>query len=335
MRKHTFVAIGLLAGTQLAIAQSSVTVYGILGGGIRNTPNLAVSEDNVTSVDDGMRSRFGFRGKEDLGGGLSAFFRLESSLRMDTGAQRDPAKFFDDKAWVGLEHVKFGSVMTGRLRTSVDEMISGSRFEAFEGYTLGAAGGRNGRADDAWDNAVYYTTPKFNNFRAGGGFRLGEGTVGNSRGVHLEYTAAPLDIGLAYQVDSESLTSTKRSFGGGASYKFTGFSLYGTYVKTTDVGATDSGSAYTGTIGIRVPVGPGEFRAAARKVDNDLIASSTSYASDVDTTQYSIGYHYPLSKRTSVNASLIRMSRKTYDAAGGVLTNRSGTGSELAFRVAF
>lgn len=335
MTKRFAMALGIAATAQLAAAQSSVTVYGILGAGVRNAPNLAVSEDRITTADDGMRSRFGFRGKEDLGGGLSAFFRLESSLRVDTGTQRDANKFFDDKAWVGIEHAGYGSVMLGRLRTPVDEMVSGSRFEAFEGHTLGAAGGRNGRADDAWDNAAYFTSGKLGDFRAGAGFRAGEDVVKNSRGLHLEYTAGVLDAGLAYQVDGESLTSSKKSFGGGLSYKFPGLSLFGTYVRTSDVGATDSGTSYTATMGVRVPMGPGEIRAATRKVDNQLIASATSRASDVDTTQYSIGYHYPLSKRTSVNASLIKMSRKTYTAAGAVATDRSGTGTELALRVAF
>lgn len=335
MKKHILIASGLLATMHIASAQSTVSLYGILGAGIRSVPNLAVSEDALTTMNDGMRSRFGFRGKEDLGRGLSSFFRLESSLRLDTGAQRDAAKFFDDKAWVGLEHVDYGSIMMGRLRTSVDEMVSGSRFEAFEGHTLGAAGGRTGRSDDAWDNAIYYNTAKLGNFRAGAGFRIGGGTVRNSHGVNLEYTAGPIDVGLAYQVDGESLTSSKKSFGGGASYKFSSFNLFGTYVRTDDVGATDSGKGYTATIGVRVPFGPGEIRAAARKIDNKLIASSTSFAGDVDTTQYSIGYHYPLSKRTSINASLIRMTRKTYNADGVISTNRSGTGSELAFRMAF
>lgn len=329
-------ATGLLAAlSTLGHAQSTVSMYGILGAGIRSAPNLAVSEDRLTTMDDGMRSRFGFRGTEDLGGGLSAFFRLESSLRVDAGTQRDPLRFFDDKAWVGLEQKGVGNILLGRVRSPIDEMTSGTRFEAFEGHTLAAAGGRNGRADDAWDNGVYATSAAFNNIRFGMGARMGEGVVKNSQGLHVEYTSAPLDVGLAYQVDGESLTSSKQSFGGGVSYKFPAFTLMGTYVRTTDVGATDSGTSYTATLGVRVPMGPGEVRASWRKVDNRLITSAVSFAGDVDTTHWGLGYHYPLSKKTSLNASLIRQTRKTYDAAGNVATNRSGMGTEFAMRVAF
>lgn len=70
--KKQLLATGLLAAiSTLGYAQSTVSIYGILGAGIRSAPNLAVSEDRLTTMDDGMRSRFGFRGTEDLGRGGS------------------------------------------------------------------------------------------------------------------------------------------------------------------------------------------------------------------------------------------------------------------------
>ncbi|HEX7890727.1 MAG TPA: porin [Ramlibacter sp.] len=336
MTRQLLVGLGLLAAASLTHAQtSSVSIYGMLDIGMRHLPDLAVSEDGITRVDDASRSRMGYRIKEDLGGGLSAFARLEHSLRVDTGQQRDPVKYFDDKSWVGLDHVAYGNIALGRLRSPIDEMTSGSRFEAFEGFSLAAAVGRAGRSDDAWDNGVYYITPSFNGFRAGVGGRFGEGTAHNARGVHAEYTKGPLDIGLAWQVDGETLSSTKTSWGGGMSWRFSAFSLFGTYVRTSDIGATNAGKAYTATLGVRVPAGPGEFRAAARKVDNDRIAGRTSHAGDVDTTHIGIGYHYPMSKRTSINASLVRQTRKTFAASGATATDRQGIGSELALRVYF
>lgn len=332
LNRRVALCIGSLFFCGLASAQSNVQIYGIIDAGIRSFPNLAVSEDRITGVDDGIRNRWGIRVKEDLGDGLSAFVRLESSIRLDTGALRDPARFFDDKAWVGLDSRTLGNIALGRLRSPVDEMTSGTRFEAFQGFSLGAALGRTGRADDAWDNGIYYITPNFNGFKAGIGMRAGERTVKNSNGVHAEYTQGPLDVGISYQNDGESLTSRKKSANISATYQFPAFMLLGTYVKTTDVGATDAGEAYVATMGVRVPMGPGEFRAAVKKAPNKNIAGFNNRSADIDTTHIGIGYHYPLSKRTSINASLVQQTRKTYNAAGATLTDRKGNGFDIGIR---
>lgn len=334
MKNPPLLGLGLLALAPAVLAQSSVNIYGMLDVGVRRMPSLAVGEDHIMGVDDASRSRWGLIGKEDLGDGLSAFFRLESSVRVDTGALRDQ-KFWDDKAWVGLDHAKYGNLALGRLRAPIDVATSGVRYEAFEGFSLAAALGRYGRSDDGWDNTVYYISPVFSGFKAGVALRAGEGSVRSSRGGHLEYRRGPIDITVAYQVDGETLSSVKKSAGGGMSYAFGPFTLFGSYVRTWDLGAADSGTAYTASLGVRVPMGPGELRAALRKVDTDRLTSATSFASDVDTTHVGLGYWYPLSKRTSINASLVRQTRKTYAASGAVATDRQGFGQEIALRVYF
>lgn len=338
MNKTPLVAIGLLAACPLlgppAQAQSTLGLYGMLDVGVRNAPNLALGEAAIRGVDDASRSRIGLRGKEDLGDGLSAFFRLEHSVRMDNGTQRD-ARFWDDKAWVGLDHKRYGNVALGRLRSPVDEMTSGSRFEAFEGFSLAAATARYGRADDAWDNGIYYISALMAGFRLGAGVRAGEGAANGSRGGHAEYTAGNLDVGLAFQSDGETPASSKQSYGGGVRYRFTMATLFATYVRTRGLGVTDSGRAHTASVGIRVPMGRGELRAALRRVDTDRLSNANSHAGDIDTTHVGLGYQYPFSKRTSVNASWVRQTRRTHMASGAVATDRRGTGTELALRVAF
>lgn len=333
------IAAGLMAATPLVFAQpsaqSSVTIYGMLDIGLRSIANLAVSETRQTLVDDASRSRIGFRMREDMGGGLSAFAQLEHSLRVDTGAQRDPARLFDDKAWVGLEHGSYGSIALGRLRSPIDEMTSGGRFETFGGFSLAAAGGRTAQALDGWDNAAYYITPRWNGFKAGIGAKAGEGLVRSSRGLHAEYSGGPLDVGLAFQQDGDTMSSSRQSLGGGMAYQFKSFKVFGTYVKTWDIGQSDAGSGYTGSMGVRVPWGPGEFRTAYRRTGNSQIAGANNRSSDVNQTQFSVGYHYPLSKRTSINTSLVRQTRSTFNAAGAAVTNRRGTGAELALRLYF
>ena len=87
MKKFSLVAtavLGLISTT--AMAQSNVTIYGILDGGISYVSGLR--NGNQTAVVSGIMdgSRFGLRGTEDLGGGYKAMFTLENRLELDTGS---------------------------------------------------------------------------------------------------------------------------------------------------------------------------------------------------------------------------------------------------------
>lgn len=88
MKKLTLVAsavMGLLS-TTAAMAQSTVTLYGILDGGINYVSGL--KNGSSTAIASGIMegSRFGLRGTEDIGGGYKAIFTLENRLELDTGS---------------------------------------------------------------------------------------------------------------------------------------------------------------------------------------------------------------------------------------------------------
>ncbi|MFC5521319.1 porin [Polaromonas jejuensis] len=88
MKKLTLVAtamMGLLSATG-AMAQSTVTLYGILDGGLNHITGL--QNGSATRIDSGIMdgSRFGLRGTEDIGGGYKAIFTLENRLELDTGS---------------------------------------------------------------------------------------------------------------------------------------------------------------------------------------------------------------------------------------------------------
>lgn len=325
------VALACLSTTAQA---GDLKIYGMLDVGLRHSPNLAVSEDAITKVDDGARSRIGFRGTEDIAPGLKAFFRLEHSLRMDTGAMRESI-FWDDKAWVGLDSATFGMVKLGRVRSAIDDYTDGTRFEAFMGHTLGASGGRGAGATDAWNNALYYVSPSWHGFMVGGGFSAGEGANKSSTGGHVEYTQGPLDVALAFQRDGESLSSTRSTVSLAGTYQFPGFKLLGTYAKTRDMGAADSGQRSSWSLGARVPAFAGEVRVSLRQTHDDQVNGLRDFSKDVDLRHVGLGYHHPLSKRASVNATVSHDQRKTYSTSGSVLAQRSGPGMELGLRVSF
>ena len=106
--------LGAFAGA--ASAQTNVTVYGLVDAGIQRTDT-----DNSGArwgLDSGLQSgnRLGFKGSEDLGGGLSAIFTLESGFNLDDGTQAQGGRLFGRQAWVGLNG-GFGTVKFGRQYT--------------------------------------------------------------------------------------------------------------------------------------------------------------------------------------------------------------------------
>ncbi|OFA03655.1 porin [Duganella sp. HH101] len=106
-----------------AAAQSSVRLYGILDAGIDYTSAAAPSGGSLVRLTSGgsNTSRWGLRGREDLGGGLSAVFQLEGTLLLDAGAADGP--LFKRQANVGLEG-GFGRVVVGRSFTTVHDLVT-------------------------------------------------------------------------------------------------------------------------------------------------------------------------------------------------------------------
>lgn len=121
MDKKLFAAITAIFLTliaQVSVAQSSVTVYGILDIGLAYQAIGGV--DNLSETRFGMNngvqsgSRFGLRGAEDLGGGNRATFTLENGFDAGNGTLLQGGRLFGRQAWVGLENDAWGYLRAGR-----------------------------------------------------------------------------------------------------------------------------------------------------------------------------------------------------------------------------
>jgi len=104
---------------ETAHAQSSVTLYGLLDTGVlfANHSKVATGQSgNQWALGTGNRqnSRWGFVGKEDLGGGLAAVFQLESGIAMNNGALQQGGRLFGRMAYVGLQSDLYGALLLGR-----------------------------------------------------------------------------------------------------------------------------------------------------------------------------------------------------------------------------
>ncbi|MFJ2987716.1 porin [Collimonas sp. NPDC087041] len=276
--------LGAIAGA--AQAQSSVTIYGIIDTGVvYSNPVLNTTTGNTGSkfsVNSGViqGSRLGFKGVEDLGGGLKALFQLEAGFSNDTGALQSDAgttTLFRRKSVVGLGG-NFGSVLLGRQTDILDDVSQWTSVQDFGGVT-GAVGHNLDRLEGTrTDNSIRYNTPDVSGFTAsaiyGFGETAGQTSAGQSFGFGGQYANGPLGLFAAYyesklgsNPSDVSLTNSAPAFVGnpgdtalktfslGASYQAGPARLYGNWSRVKQPLATDSGYIQ----GVSTSITPGNF----------------------------------------------------------------------------
>jgi predicted porin len=117
--RHLLLGGALCAAAASAAAQSSVTLYGIVDTGIEYVSHANAAGDHVIrmpAVTGEFPSRWGLRGSEDLGGGYSAVFTLESGFNVRDGSLGQGWRMFGRQAFVGIKS-PYGTVQFGRQYT--------------------------------------------------------------------------------------------------------------------------------------------------------------------------------------------------------------------------
>ncbi|WP_077034976.1 porin [Pelomonas sp. KK5] len=182
--------ISLLAGGAQAQQQSSsVTIYGSLDQYLNYMTSS--SGARVKALEDGalLRSRLGFRGVEDLGGGLSAKFQLEMGIGADNGTAADSTRSFDRQAWVGLAGTSWGDVRLGRQNGPI---FARGGYIDHNARTLGSIINVFG-TPSRYDNDVSWISPRVAGFQFEGHVSLPEAPSGNHAIVYqaaFDYVAA-------------------------------------------------------------------------------------------------------------------------------------------------
>lgn len=248
-----------LSAAAAAQAQSSYNVYGVidLSVGSMQLSGLptAAANKRITKVDGNnmVNSYLGFKGLEDLGGGLKAGFVLEAFLRPDTGASgRSDANgavpadnFWGRAANVYLQN-DFGKLTIGRQGNLLfSHVVSYNPFAGSFGLspavrlTFQPAWG-NDRGDSGWSNAITYATPNLAGFTGSVSYQAGEDTTQserNSYALSLNYANGPFAVGGAWQTvrsaeaPKVNLTQGQRQNFGmvSTSYDFGVVKLFGQY----------------------------------------------------------------------------------------------------------
>jgi predicted porin len=133
--KKSLIALAVLAASGAAMAQSSVTLYGVADAYVGSQKANAVTVSGTRLVSTATRnsvvesgglsgSRWGLRGTEDLGNGMKANFVLESGFDISNGASQQGGALFGRQAFVGLGG-GFGAVSLGRQYNAYDEVKGG------------------------------------------------------------------------------------------------------------------------------------------------------------------------------------------------------------------
>lgn len=219
--KGKFVGVGALLACQIGVAHAAVTLYGVIDTGIEfltNTPsatNPGRRGSVVRQSSHGLAaSRWGMRGTEDLGDGLSSVFILENSFNPDTGSQYDASRLFNFQALVGLQN-KYGLVTVGRQRSAYFDVLL--RYDPL-GYGAAYSITNNDfRSAARTDNAIKYlgtfgswTAIGLYSFgRSGRGEVPGEPKVDREINGGLMYTQGPLSVGATYDQFNGFTLATK------------------------------------------------------------------------------------------------------------------------------
>ncbi|SDR51630.1 Outer membrane protein (porin) [Paraburkholderia fungorum] len=176
--KKALLGMFALSAATTVLAQSSVTLYGIVDNGLVYETNQP--KGNVFGAQSGgwAQSRFGLKGAEDLGGGTHAIFQLESRLNTMNGTFAN-GSFFEGQATVGLHNDTWGQVKLGNMGSAEISQYSGDVDpQQTKRYSIGTL--VRGRIFSQAANGVEYLSPTIAGFTLQGQYDLTNSTKWNS-----------------------------------------------------------------------------------------------------------------------------------------------------------
>ena len=357
-KKIIALAVAALA-SGYAVAQSNVTVYGIVDVGYNY---FSANGNKYSGINDGgtgglNTSRFGFKGEEALGNGLKALFTVEYGLAADTGVLGTTSR----QTFAGVSG-GFGTVTMGRQyspsglwmgNTSSNGIttVHASNFlvapQSGQGFVTMQTGGGS-----RWDNSIAYQTNDISGFSARAIYGFGENvrdSFGDANsdaskfGLGVQYANGPFYATAIYQAvlanDGIANDDGNKAWMLGGSYDFKVVKLFANYVKEHEESA--KGTTTYALVPAKGLVGTTTYAAQDLKKTYWSLGASApvsaagavqfefaKYKTDVAQTTakgYSLGYTHSLSKRTTLYTAVSRISND--DATGANVVRVAGTGS--------
>ena len=347
--KKTLAAVAVLGAFAGSALAADVQLYGIVDTGVGynhvDVDGLGDGQDIDTfQMKSGQASgsRWGLKGTEDLGNGLTVGFILEDGFSSDNGADSAPmfnreSSLFIEGGFGKLAMGRMGSINNGQSSWAKVGMINAFGTSDWGDYSVQVGNVMSTAAQ--WDNMVAYQTPDFAGFKVYAQYGMGN-TVENYGSVENESSSDRYyALGATYNngpfaayfaVDSinyaswsngtakapndvdDSLTVTL-----GGSYDFEAVKVYlgAQYfdevklsnfkgvIKAAGVGQSNKVKGYGISLTGDAPVLGGKAMFGIGYTDAES-ADSEDKTADVELQRYvvSVGYDYPFSKRTDVYA---------------------------------
>jgi predicted porin len=350
MKKHLIAAA--VAGAFAVPAMAQVTVYGILDMGYNtikaNVAGTTTSSKN-TGISDGTQSgsRLGFRGEEDLGGGLKASFVIEASL---APTESNLAPGATNRQTFATLSGGFGGISVGRQYT----LIHGIQGAYDPNGNASAAGWLPGLTNSLrGDDMIVYSSPSISGLTVQVGMGLAGSENSTSSGATkagdvttfgATYSAGPLSVRVVSETTKKTALSVtlpggtavgtaatatttalsdalddREAMSYGASYDL-GVARVMVLATEAEGGSNaDKGELSTMNLGVVVPVGALSLQASYSQGDY-----KDSGARKVDLSGYMLGASYALSKRTNVYAFIGEAENETATKAGKHSTTAIG-----------
>lgn len=357
--KKTLVLASLLAAFGAVSAQSSVTLYGVVDADIGQSKTTTTTAAGVSTVvsssalsregrDYGLSgSRFGFKGTEALGGGMTATFQTEHGTdayagRLAQGINYAGASTSGRQTWVGLNGA-FGTVSLGRQYTPFWGSVAGNA--DYDGLTgaYSTTSQNNGNAVRA-SGALKFSSANY----SGLSFSLLAGkdkatttaagvltanAVTNTTGASVSYVAGPL--GLHAAVNTVKALALAPAFtkvsdtGVTATYDLGVAKLYANFMSNKNTNNTLTTNNKTNELNFNVSVPFGAAYVVAGVGTNKV--TNTAAATTAKGTDYMVGAGYKLSGRTDLYARVGKNQNLTQSAGSKSNSQAYGLGVRHAF----
>ncbi len=288
--KKSLIALAVLAASGVAMAQSSVTLYGVADLGLVKSNGISAQMTGNGTMNNGS-SRLGVRGVEDLGGGLKASFNFEQGINAESG--NTDAATFQRAAWMALSG-GFGKFQMGR--TLNPSFFGVAAWELTGTANYSAVGNQfSFTGQGPRTNSLFqYTTPNMGGFSSTIGYIMKPDNGGNAKyDLNVIYANGPLAAALSYN----KTNTMKGNMALGASYDFGMAKVAGSI-------QNNGGPSKGFTIGATVPVGAFALTLDIARENGDGMKN----------TDFLVEAKYALSKRTFAYAAYY----KDGEAPGGV-----------------
>jgi predicted porin len=344
LNKNVILTAILLGTTGIAAAQTNVTIYGIIDAGFVGERGGVASNNKITSG-AASASRIGFKGSEDLGGGTSAIFTLESGVKVDTGELDATNTLFNRQAFVGLKTVN-GTVTLGRQYTPYHNALA----QIGDPFGTGYAGGSKNLFPDSGtnvrtSNTIVYASPNVSGFSADVAYAFGEqagnNDAGRQFGGSVGYANGPLNVRVAYNNKNTDVIAVgttaaiSRTIGHNtlvvANYDFGLLRAYASASFDKGAGSAPLGNATAyGRTAVASLDGNEFLVGLSAPVFYGTVIASVQHKNDKgnlnqDATGWGVAYSYALSKRTNVYGAYGSINNK--NGAGYTVANNTETGT--------